>query len=1139
MEAPNEFPQPFAEFDSKISAIAIAPNGQHIAVGLENESIALWNNQDHSWFTFANALNYICSIAISADGETIVTGGNDVRLWTKEGNLIGEPFAANSSSISSIAISADGQNIVIGRNDGIISLWTRDGNFIINPFVEYLISIGSVAISADGQKIFIGGDNGTISLWASDGDLTIPFVAEYPNSISSIAVSADRQNIVGVGQDGTVWVLDRNGELIQSSLIQASHTFSSVAICADKEIIVTGDDDGRLWLWDIQGDPISEILNIRRTPQAFRNDQPVGEDSLDVSKELHAIADVLMLRSLQPPLAVAILGSWGSGKSFGMHLIKKYITEIRCQKLEPQQTWATDNDPNDPRLSPYVGHIYQIDFDAWSYANSNLWASLMQTIFDQLNRQLNLEKQLAAVLAKDPESVTSPLLEGGKIWQVLNQMNNNDRKAILESELSQEIFDKWKEQTSEVNSLWDILTQLRKDEQKKLDVTKAELKKLKEEKHQLESEVQLQQTKIEREVDNEVDNEALIKVLLKQLKLILEKKNNPIIRDLLINLGIKVPDLTFLDKLTDDELIDFIRLKDDKIKFLTKNIDKIKYSFEEKPNRLIVLIDLIRKDWKKLIYFIPLISLPFLAYVFLFEYLHDLSLGIKIWLTTLTSGFSLYQTLKKINLLKLEIIEIFEKTKENYQQERRKLAIEKNERITQKTKQQNPENQNKLTEVNKKIQTLEAQVEVETKRTGLTAKYKSLLDFVTNRLEEDSYQKVLGLMHQIKRDLEDLSDRLTYQPGSQNPDKLNALKEHFPRGEARIVLYIDDLDRCPPNRVVEVLEAVQLLLKTKLFIVVMAIDDRYVNRALENVYRGVLKRRGNPSGVDYLEKIIQIPYRMRSISEKDILGEYLGSLLEIEEEFNSEKVSVTKKTQPQQSNSQVENSQFAQSFSVSENLDINQTQFAQSFSIPENLDLDQSANIKKPKEELREIIKFTRAEFDLIQECCQHVDMTPRTAKRFINICKILKIIWSPTSNDRRWKNEPKLEVKQTVMAFLALAGRYPNQMRNVLEEIHLRFEKNRQSEMSINKEEILYKLQKIEPYKDTYNHREWQKFEYDFKQMQPNKAFILEQRTFNLIISFCFVGDIGYDPDEGYNYQSPLPKVYGFSVNSPIKEDL
>ena len=53
----------------------------------------------------------------------------------------------------------------------------------------------------------------------------------------------------------------------------------------------------------------------------------------------------------------------------------------------------------------------------------------------------------------------------------------------------------------------------------------------------------------------------------------------------------------------------------------------------------------------------------------------------------------------------------------------------------------------------------------------------------------------------------------------------------------RIVLYIDDLDRCPPRRVVEVLEAVHLMLALELFVVVVAVDARWLIRSLEYHYR--------------------------------------------------------------------------------------------------------------------------------------------------------------------------------------------------------------------------------------------------------------------------------------------------------------
>ena len=57
----------------------------------------------------------------------------------------------------------------------------------------------------------------------------------------------------------------------------------------------------------------------------------------------------------------------------------------------------------------------------------------------------------------------------------------------------------------------------------------------------------------------------------------------------------------------------------------------------------------------------------------------------------------------------------------------------------------------------------------------------------------------------------------------------------------RIVLYIDDLDRCPPRRVVEMLEAIHLLLAVRLFVVVVAVDPRWLLRAIAVHYRDMLQ----------------------------------------------------------------------------------------------------------------------------------------------------------------------------------------------------------------------------------------------------------------------------------------------------------
>lgn len=117
-------------------------------------------------------------------------------------------------------------------------------------------------------------------------------------------------------------------------------------------------------------------------------------------------------------------------------------------------------------------------------------------------------------------------------------------------------------------------------------------------------------------------------------------------------------------------------------------------------------------------------------------------------------------------------------------------------------------------------------------------------------------------------------------------EKLEAIiQEGRERGAApidRIVLYIDDLDRCRAETVVSVLEAVHLLLALKLFVVVVGVDQRWLSRALEERLHLKAPKAGATTTAtpkDYLEKIFQIPIRLgRLQTASEAFGAYVESI---------------------------------------------------------------------------------------------------------------------------------------------------------------------------------------------------------------------------------------------------------------------
>ncbi|MET7489555.1 P-loop NTPase fold protein [Streptomyces sp. NPDC005538] len=159
----------------------------------------------------------------------------------------------------------------------------------------------------------------------------------------------------------------------------------------------------------------------------------------------------------------------------------------------------------------------------------------------------------------------------------------------------------------------------------------------------------------------------------------------------------------------------------------------------------------------------------------------------------------------------------------------------------------------------------------------------SLRAFALKRLAADEYRQHEGLMALLRRDLEELSRRFTA------PDSGRTAAPDL----ERIVLYIDDLDRCPPHRVVEVLQAIQLLLAFPLFVVVVGVDARWLLRSVHTHYRDVLgsdglstvakdSRHWASTPQNYLEKIFQISLCLPPMSEDgytSLVGADLGEFL--------------------------------------------------------------------------------------------------------------------------------------------------------------------------------------------------------------------------------------------------------------------
>lgn len=84
-------------------------------------------------------------------------------------------------------------------------------------------------------------------------------------------------------------------------------------------------------------------------------------------------------------------------------------------------------------------------------------------------------------------------------------------------------------------------------------------------------------------------------------------------------------------------------------------------------------------------------------------------------------------------------------------------------------------------------------------------------------------------------------------------------------GLNRIIVIIDDLDRCTPATVIATLEAIKLFLFVDKTVFIIAADERLINYAVKSRFPNLPSSDYDVSQ-DYLEKLIQIPVRIPSLN---------------------------------------------------------------------------------------------------------------------------------------------------------------------------------------------------------------------------------------------------------------------------------
>jgi hypothetical protein len=687
-------------------------------------------------------------------------------------------------------------------------------------------------------------------------------------------------------------------------------------------------------------------FRFREKGQTILGDTEQGTDGLGMKPIADVLAETLVFRDLRPPFVLGVLGKWGRGKSYFVNLMLDKM--IRIQKQQADDHYVRDT---------YVGHVYYVEFNAWTFSRGDIWSSLLYQILESLNEQIQLEGTM------DNEDLVAGRLS--TIEVVRNFGARNHGYITTHSGLWEDYKKIKKRGNRPSKRLLRAIDANYENDQRQLKSIDNKIKaRILELGKKTATDQRKQKTKLIREEAKIAFQEFRRSIFEGALKKVLvDNTPNAPEDNETQSANADIASITGINKKTLKDYIDRIRSAEDYDNVIegVKNINWWSYRFRCRDVHPFVWI----------------CSAGFLILSFvLFEFVTDpvakyfvatfsglLSASTPIVTAVISSVRKMDPIIEdaKTKAATLDDIEIG--TIGNAIDD---VVDEKEDQLLNDYEQERAEILNR----NRTIW-----------RTSLN---ESIEKIVSKQNEH------LGMIHPVQQDLKRISDGML--------DRRQ--KQIFPRGEPRIVLFVDDLDRCRKSTVVEVIEALQLLVKNKLFVVVLAVDPSYAINSIDDEYR-VLDPENLTAGIDFLEKVIQIPFRLSGFGKEEV-GNFVKPQMEVEVPGGSTKNEISGNINNIPSN---ESSLSFSSLWNSINGAIHGSSAKQEV-VEESLPRDK--------------IAFTPAEVEMTEEIFEMFGAGPRCMKRIINVFKLIKVIWRQDTSGRFKEDE---KTKRAIFLLMLLAS--------------------------------------------------------------------------------------------------------------------
>ncbi len=383
--------------------LATVPGGDVVAVAMFGGPLQTWDlAKGLVRNAFASHKDSVLSVAVSADGGTIVSGSSDrtIKVWRASTGECLRTIEAHTSSVDAVALTSGGKHIISASPDKTLRVWSLENGECVRQcnLTGRTSNVCHIAVSHDGDHVALGVESDSSDVFVYDVE-SLAVVWQLKGHVDyarAVAFTHDDRLLISAGRDKALKVWNLLTGQCQATWEGHSGDVTSVSVTPDDRHVVSASIDKTVRVWSVDtGECLATLQHDGQVYSALTT--PDGRSI--VSATLNKTLNIWPFPAIKPGAAVAetaqytnakvlLVGESGVGKTG----LAYRLTENQFHaSVSTGAAWATQ------LKLPAVPGAVGIEREIW------LWDFAGQADY-RLIQQLYMDETALAVLVFNPQN---------------------------------------------------------------------------------------------------------------------------------------------------------------------------------------------------------------------------------------------------------------------------------------------------------------------------------------------------------------------------------------------------------------------------------------------------------------------------------------------------------------------------------------------------------------------------------------------------------------------------------------------------------------------------------------------------------------------------------------------------------------